>query len=182
MTHIARRCSAKRKDGLPCRAWARRDSDPALCASHRTAEAPQAEAPSEEARNTQAQNTEAPGEEAQNTQAQNIEAPNEEDGDFYATGYSSQELADLLVKDDKKGLKDELRATRVIVRRVLEQLKQELEPAEYARLIGLVFKGTHTIADILRAQREASNGGKDARPQWLEDALTDEARKRNTDL
>lgn len=35
MADNARRCSARRKDGRPCRAWAVRDSQPALCASHR---------------------------------------------------------------------------------------------------------------------------------------------------
>jgi hypothetical protein len=35
MGYNARRCSARRKDGRPCRAWAVRDGQPPLCARHR---------------------------------------------------------------------------------------------------------------------------------------------------
>jgi hypothetical protein len=123
MTQLPRRCGAPRKDGRPCRAWAVRGSEPARCASHLGQ--PQREE----------------------------EAEKQEAGDFYESAYDVREAADLLYKTAEKELKGELRITRVALRRALEQLRQELQPSEYARLIELIFKGAHTVADILRVQR-----------------------------
>lgn len=147
MTQDARRCSARRQDGQPCRAWAVRDSDPALCANHLKQQRQEKEA-----------------------------------SDFYERAYDLDEVADLLYKAEEKDLKDEVRVTRVAVRRLLDQLRQELDPAEYARLIGLIFKGTQTIADIMRVQRGLSGDNKDLIPPAVDYALTEINRERGTKL
>lgn len=144
MTHITRRCSALRKDGRPCRAWAVRGSDPALCANHLDRE------------------PEASG--------------------FYERSYSIEEAADLLYKTAEKDLKEELGVTRVTLRRALEQMQQELDAAEYARLIELIFRGAHTIADIMRAQNSLSGGGEDFVPPVIGEVLTEIGNERGIEL
>lgn len=99
----AGRCSARRKDGRPCRAWAVRDSEQALCASHLR----------------------------QNRQAA-------EQTGFYDLGYTVDEATDLIYQAAERDLNAELGVTRAAVRRVLEQLSQDLEPSKYRRLIELL--------------------------------------------
>jgi hypothetical protein len=140
MTQPPRRCGASRKDGRPCRAWAVRGSEPARCASHL----------------------------GQPLREQEAEKP--EAGDFYESAYEVREAADLLYKAAEKELKGELRITRVALRRALEQLRQELQPSEYARLIELIFKGAHTVADILRIQRSLS-GDEELFPPEIGEAI-----------
>ena len=53
-------------------------------------------------------------------------------------------------------LDDELAAARVAVRRVMQQLKKELTADEYAHMASLIFRGTNTIARLLRIKRSLS--------------------------
>lgn len=147
MKRDGRRCQARRKDGQPCRAWAKRDSDEALCSSH-------------------------------------LKLAKSETGaaGFYEGAYGIEEAADLLFKANEKDLVDEVKVTRVAVRRILKHLQQELEPAEYARLFDLIFKGTHTIADIMRAQRSLSGAKDDLIPPEVDVAITKVGRKKGYDL
>ena len=116
-----RRCTAQRKDGRPCQAWARPNAEPALCAAHTGAS------------------------DADNDRA-----------DFYRPAYTMEEVADLLDSAIDTELSDELDAARVAVRRVLQQLEQQLLPTEYARLVNLIFRGTRTVAALLQAQLDLS--------------------------
>lgn len=53
-------------------------------------------------------------------------------------------------------LDDELAATRVAVRRVMQQLKKELTADEYAHMASLIFRGTNTVARLLRIKLSLS--------------------------
>ena len=55
-----------------------------------------------------------------------------------------------------ESLEDEVAATRVAVRRVMQQLEHELTPAEYARMANIIFQGTNTVARLLRTNRSLS--------------------------
>lgn len=55
-----------------------------------------------------------------------------------------------------ENLADEVAATRVAVRRVMQQLHEELSPDEYAHMAGVIFRGTNTVARLLRINRELS--------------------------
>jgi hypothetical protein len=74
-----------------------------------------------------------------------------------------------LALDD--GLEDEVAASRIAVQRVMEELREELSPAEFARLAGLVFRGSDTIARLLRAQRELSGDAADGLAGAISEAL-----------
>jgi hypothetical protein len=153
MTHDPQRCGGRRKDGRPCRAWAARGSDPPRCASHLN-------------------------------QVETEENDDDEDvadpaaGGFYESGYNIKEATGLLYKSGDQSLKAELRVTRMAMRRALEQLRCELDPVEYARLIELIFKGAHTVADIMRAQRALAGGDKDLIPPEVDEAITYVLRKK----
>ena len=90
---------------------------------------------------------------------------------FYEGAHPVEEAADLLYATQAKNLKDELGVTRLAVRHALLRLKQELEPAEFTQLIALIFKGAHTIADILRIQRSFPTDQDDQLQQEINAAL-----------
>jgi len=135
MKHHTRRCTARCKDGRPCRSWAVRDGGEPLCASHRKASRRKA---TRQPRPTEAG---ALG--------------------FYEGAYSVEEATDMIYTTQARDLKDELSVTRVAVRHALLRLEQELDPAEFAQLLTLIFKGTHTIADIMRVQHTIPTGEDD---------------------
>ena len=68
-------------------------------------------------------------------------------------------------------LDDELAATRVAVRRVMQQLQEELSPDEYAHMAGVVFRGTNTVARLLRIQRALSKESDERIAAGIFDAL-----------
>jgi hypothetical protein len=59
-----------------------------------------------------------------------------------------------LALDDS--LEDELAATRIAVRRVMQQLHEELSVDEYAHMAGIIFRGTNTVARLLRINKALS--------------------------
>lgn len=75
---------------------------------------------------------------------------------FYGRSFTMEELKALITLALEHRLNGEVAAARVAVRRILQMLEQELSPAEYARLAGLIFTGTKTIAQLMRAQRALS--------------------------
>jgi DNA-binding response OmpR family regulator len=75
-------------------------------------------------------------------------------GGFYGTAYSVAEIAALLARSADPSLKDEIAATQIATRRVMQRLHQELDPAEYRRLANLVFTGANTIARLMQAQHD----------------------------
>ena len=123
----ARKCSGRRADGKPCRCWALRESDPPLCYVHTKARYDSA-----------------------------VEGPKQAKQGFYSSTYTLKEIADMvgLAMDDT--LDDELAASRIAVRRVMQQLHEELSADEYAHMAGIIFRGTNTIARLLRVNRELS--------------------------
>lgn len=162
-----------------------RDSDPPRCAVHRhLAAAGQAQATpavlvlrqtarARSRRETAAEQAGPPQPEA--------EAERDPDG-FYRLAYSMREMADLVQSAAEGDLQDELSAARVAVRRVMQQLQEELSPAEYARMASLIFRGTSTIAGLMRAQRELSQ---EASKEWaaaLSQALDEMSREKGVDL
>ena len=122
-----RRCSGQRADGRPCRGWALRESDPPLCYVHTKYGTGEAEEESKSAKQS-----------------------------FYSPTYTLEEIADMvgLAMDDT--LDDELAATRVAVRRVMQQLQEELSADEYAHMAGIIFRGTNTVARLLRINKALS--------------------------
>ena len=68
-----------------------------------------------------------------------------------------EEVAQLLHLAIDHSLDDELTAARVAVRRVLNQLKDELTPAEYARLASVIFTGANTISRLVRTSHELAD-------------------------
>ena len=156
MKHPPRRCTARRTDGRRCRSWAVRDSDQPLCASHLKASHREA---SRQPRPTEAGSL-----------------------GFYDGAYPVEEAIDLLYKPQARNLKGELGLTRLAVRQALLRLKQELDPAEFAQLIALIFKGAHTIADIIRIQRSISGGEDELLQPEIRAALDEMSAEKGYDL
>lgn len=185
MMTSARCCTARRKDGNPCRAWAVRGSDPPRCTAHRHLEAAaQAEATPAVlvlGHAARAKSRRAFAAEQVAQPRPDAEAERDPDG-FYRLAYSVREMTDLVQSAAKGDLHDELSAARVAVRRVLQQLREELSPAEYARMASLIFRGTSTIAGLMRAQRHLS---REASAEWaatLSKALDEVGRDKGVDL
>jgi hypothetical protein len=90
---------------------------------------------------------------------------------FYNSSYTLEEIADLvgLAMDDS--LEDELAATRIAIRRVLQQLKEELSPDEYAHMAGIIFRGTNTVARLLRVQNALSKEADQVIATWIGEVL-----------
>ena len=129
----SRRCVAIRIDGRACRAWAVRGSEPPLCSSHG--------------------GNGAAGEIRQPAEAVTRSSKGAEQ---HAAGPELEDVAALVSLALDDSLEDEVAASRIAVQRVMEELRQALSPAEFARLAALVFRGSDTIARLLRAQRELS--------------------------
>jgi hypothetical protein len=159
----SRRCSARKADGKPCRAWAIRDSDPPLCAAHRGLVEDQLPALSKPSALTSIKD----------------QFP---DRGFYSPNYSIEEIVDLVNLTVDDTLDDEVAAARVALRRVMEQFRQELSPLEYGRLSALVFRGTDTIARLLRARRQLTGDAGDAYARAIGEALDQLSREWNIEL
>jgi hypothetical protein len=157
MKPLARRCTAQRKDGRPCRSWAVRDSDEALCASHLKA---------------------GHGQASRVTASHRVAKPL----GFYSDAYSVEEATDHMLKNQSSDLKDELAITRLAVRHALLLLKQEPDPAQYARLIAQIFKGARTIAGIMRVQRSISPDQNELLPPEILGALEEMSAENDYDL
>ncbi len=81
---------------------------------------------------------------------------------FYAPAYSPEETAALHNPAPANGLEDEITAVRITIRRTLQALKGELEPADFARLADLVFRGANTAGSLVKAQRMIDGASADA--------------------
>ena len=150
-----RKCSATTAKGVPCNAWAVRESQPPLCATHLKLTGGAGAPDSNQNRRTHG---------------------------FYSSTYTVEELADLVSHAIDDSLDDELSATRVAVRRVLEQLHGELPAEEYSRLASLIFTGANTIARLLRTQRVLSGDSADSISGAIAVALDELANEWNVDL
>ncbi|MFZ0546077.1 MAG: hypothetical protein WAM60_11595 [Candidatus Promineifilaceae bacterium] len=75
---------------------------------------------------------------------------------FYSAAYTLEEVAALVSQEMDETIEDELTAVRIAIRRVMEEMKEELETAEFAKMVGLIFRGTNSVAQLLRTQRAVS--------------------------
>ena len=149
------KCTAHTAKHEPCNAWAVRESQPPLCSTHLKL-------------------TTGAGAPADNQ--------NRLTHGFYSSTYTVEELADLVSLALDGSLDDELSASRVAIRRVIEQLHNELPPEEYAKLAALVFTGVNTIARLLRTQRVLSGDSADSISGALSIALDEIANEWNIEL
>ena len=129
----SRKCSALKSDGQPCRAWARRDGDPPLCAAH--------------------SDWDDPKKKPNNRRSEAITENNLTTG-IVNRRYSLEDIAELLNKNADFDLKDELTTARVAVRWLVRHLEEELTPHEFAHLAGVIFTGTNSIVRLLQAQQD----------------------------
>lgn len=91
--------------------------------------------------------------------------------------YDLNEVANLMAQISEKPLDTEIADVRAVVRQTMNRLHQELPTDEFARLVRLIFSGTTTIANLLRAQRAlggaAADGLAGAISQVLEEIATE---------
>lgn len=160
-----RRCSALRLDGQPCMAWARRDSQPPLCSSHfeRSGSV-----------------TDNAGQLLLPLSEQNLETGVTKN--FYDRLFTPEEVMDLVSRVVSHSLNGEVAAARVALRRIMEQLEEELSPAEYARLAGLIFAGTNAIARLLQAQQSLSNQVAEGIVEAMREAMNELGRNMGVEL
>jgi hypothetical protein len=121
----------KRRCTVPgCNAWAIRGSDPPRCSPHSRRVGP-----------------------PEGNQNPLVPA-------FYATAVHPEELADLATHASGASLEDEMAITRIAIRRIFGMLvtgqtpgpnPRPLEALDYARFVGLAFRGAGTISRLLRA-------------------------------
>ncbi len=153
---MTRKCTATTRTGRPCKAWAQRGSEPALCRAH-------ADRPAGQEKDPFLINPKK-------------EEPQSEAELFYNRRFSSEELKALVGLALDRSLNGEVAITRVAIRRILNQLEEELGPEETAHLATLLFNGARTIAQLLRAQRalsgEAAEGISGAMAQALDELST----------
>jgi hypothetical protein len=94
---------------------------------------------------------------------------------FYSRTYTLEEVADLVHLALDHSLDDELTAVRIAVRRVLQQLHEELTPTEYARLASAIFTGANTIARLVRTSRDLADDTADKFVKAFEQVLDEES-------
>jgi hypothetical protein len=122
----SRRCSHRTRSGRPCRAWAIRGSDPPLCSIHAGRNLGGGAPPGN-------QNARTHG--------------------FYATTFTTQEVAELLAQAGAVSLEAEIACARIALHRVLRQLAAagpEPPSQDYVKLVALAFQGARTVARLLR--------------------------------
>lgn len=156
---LNRACTATRADGQPCRAWARHDSNPPLCAAHSdpAPHSPSGPPPSE------------PGDLG--------------DGHLYDHNFSDQEQARLQSLTHERSLSSEVRLIRVIVDRLTQDLgpQHDLTRADILNTVAALYKGAHMIGKLWKLQVEIEKGGDDIHPA-IASALDEIGEEWNIDL
>jgi hypothetical protein len=140
-----------------CRAWAIRGSDPPLCSPHRSRKDP-------------------PG--------QGVGAPsgnqNRRIHGFYATALPPDEQARLLAPEGITSLDAEIALTRAALDRIYDMLLTGVTPGpnpcpldaqDYARFIGLAFRGANTVARLLSTRVALGGDPNDAFSVAMDKAL-----------
>ena len=145
----------KKKCSKPdCRAWAMRDSDPPLCASHnlRLAGAP-------------------------------FSNRNALTHGFYARTLHPDDLASLDEQATDHSLEGEILIIRIALRRLQHMIvtgatpgpnSRRLEAGDYARFIGLTFQGANTLSRLLRVRFELPDNPWDRMMDMVLDDLSEE--------
>lgn len=166
----SQRCTAKTKNGRPCRAWAIKGSDPPRCRHHNGIK----EILGVESAEKRNEKTTRPG---------GMEKPPEKDVyAFYGRTFTLEEMMALINLALDHSLNGEVAAARVAVRRILQQLSEQLSPAEYARLASLVFTGTQTIAQLMKARKFLSKEEAEKISSWMGKALEQFGKERGMKL
>lgn len=183
----SRRCSATTKDGRPCRNWAKRGSDPPLCARHtpRKVPRPGGNVALAEAAERPAETPEVVILEPETVIVETLPAatdPRLRPHRFYIRSYTTEELISLINLALDRSLNGEVAAARVAVRRIMQQLGEQLTPNEYARLASLVFSGTQAIARLLQTQKALSMEVAENISKWMDDALDQLGKEKGIDL
>jgi hypothetical protein len=101
---------------------------------------------------------------------------------FYERFFTPEEVAELVSRVVSHSLNGEVAAARVALRRIMEQLEEELTPAEYARLAGLIFAGTNAIARLLQAQQSLSNRVTESIVEAMQEAMNELGRNMGVEL
>ncbi|MEW5986946.1 MAG: hypothetical protein AB1791_09965 [Chloroflexota bacterium] len=130
------KCSHLTRAGMPCQRWATVGSEPPACPSH--------------------------GANRRSNQAR-PDNQNPRKRGFYGRVLTVQELADLVDHANQMSLEDEIALARVALHRVLAHLKENpnLATAELTNLLALAFRGTRTVAHLLRDQRALTGAAAD---------------------
>jgi hypothetical protein len=105
-----------------------------------------------------------------------------EDDSFYKSAFTLDEVADLLDRAMGAGVEDEVTAVRVAIRRALLKMEGEMEAAEFARMVGLVFRGANTVAYLLKARRMMSGETADSLLGSLSQILLELGREQGWEL
>lgn len=131
---MKRRCTATTKAGNPCRAWAVHGTNPPRCPAH-----------------------------ANLLNKGPSEGASERDLSFYHRQLSSKEAADLMAHADDGTLTDEIAINRIMLRRLLTVLQnnEALTMHDLTNIAPLVFRGTRSVARLLREERALSGEAAD---------------------
>ena len=146
----------KRPCSVPdCRAWAMRNSDPPLCASHVPG---------------------LPGAPFGNRNALTH--------GFYASALHPDDLKELDEAAYDTTLNDEIIVLRIALRRLQRMVltgltpdpdPQRLDAQDYARFIGLIFQGINTLSRLLRVRHDLPGNDRwEEIVNWTLDALSEE--------
>lgn len=119
----------------------------------------------------------------QETIPRGVERPPQKDiYAFYGRTFTLEEMMALINLALDYSLNGEVAAARVAVRRILQQLGEQLTPAEYARLASLVFTGTQTIAQLMKARKVLSKEVADELSSWMGRALHQIGKEKGMEL
>lgn len=132
----SRKCTSTKSDGQPCKAWAVRNSDPALCNVHKR-HAPESTDQTH------------PAEVAKTGCNVDVVEP--------GCPYTLEQIAGLLRQNADGSLEDELLIARLAVKRLMRHLEEQLTPHEFAHLAGVIFTGTNSIVRMLKSQQDLEN-------------------------
>ncbi len=148
------KCTQLTRKNQPCQAHALKGSQPPTCSAHAKRNRGAGAPPGNQNRRTHG---------------------------FYSTQYTTKELSDL-VNATTPTLLDEIALTRIATRRILEQLDQQIESTDYAKLAGLLLSGANTIARLLRVQRILSGETADGIAGAIGQALDELSAEFNIEL
>jgi hypothetical protein len=175
-----------------CRAWAIRGSDPPLCSPHRSRKA----SPDQEACPDLGQGAHPePSRGACPERERGVGAPpgnqNHFIHGFYATSLSPDEQARLLAPEGVTSLDAEIALTRAALDRIHNMPTtgltpgpnpQPLDAQDYARFIGLAFRGSNTVARLLSTRMALGGAPTDAFSVTVDKVLDDLSAKWGVDL
>jgi hypothetical protein len=101
---------------------------------------------------------------------------------LYGQYYTEEEIDELVEHAVEYDLEDEIAALRIRISRIMKQLEEKMTTEEYARLTDLQFKGSSTIARLMRAQRAISGEAAEGISGAIGQALDEMANEWRIDL